>query len=426
MASLDDEFIPAYSEKENPAPQPVAPAQNVLPQNNASQNLDAEFVANDQPSQQSAQQPAASPTNQPSALQSFLRTILPNPSHVPFGLNVASGLLAAPFPNAQRNVLSQLPQVALGQQPNVFNRAGAQIGNIIPSMMLGGESMLGQAAGGAAQGALQAPPGQRMHEAGINALTAIGLTKGLPYLNTLLGSSSIKNTAEAIQKNHDAIMDDAIGGFNDVSQGVAARNVPNVPISANYITRLKKYFPQTEAYKKMINDAKGGNYNALRDLQAGMWEKGTAYKGSDSIAEQNLGDELLEKRDQVNDQIRNHLINTGNPDLAEKLSNSMDKYRNLKEIYYSNPQISKLVDETTRKVPKNLMSVVQEDSKPMNAFRQANPEVGQNINTMNARNSLINLMKGLGWTGAGATGLASAYHYLLPHEAVNTSVIQNQ
>lgn len=436
MAGLDSYFTPYpisdlnddsnnNAAPANPAPQPVAQPETVATAPVANQNLHSYFQPYDK---QNA--PVAAPQSMPQssqqipAWQAMLRHILPSPS-IPFGLNVTSGLLSAGAKGAEKNALQNLPQMMTGQQPTFATNAANQIGSAIPSLMTGAESIPGQSLVAGIMGAAGAPPGQRMHEASINALTALGIGKVLPLVNTLLGNSGVKETANAIQANHDAMMQQAQNAFQTVSKGVNDRGITQVPFDKSIIKQARDYFPQTTAARNLLNDAKSGDYNSLRDLQSEMWQRGTASKGSDLISEQNKGEELLDLRDKLNQSISDHLINTGNEDLNNVLNHGRNTYYNLQKTFYSHPTISKLVDEDVRKVPKNLMTVIQEDSKPMNAFRQANPQVQENINTLHARNALASLGKGLGIGGGALAGGATLYHYLFPEHPTVNAPVQN-
>ena len=89
--------------------------------------------------------------------------------------------------------------------------------------------------------------------------------------------------------------------------------------------------------------------------------------------------------------------------MSNKLSSANKIYKDLKETYYSHPTISKLVEPTLRKVPKNINSVVSEISKPMERIRQAHPELVNELNKSEAKENAIKLLKNVGrYGGAGA------------------------
>ena len=253
-------------------------------------------------------------------------------------MNVASGLMSSVMPNngpnGQSQVMSNLPQIAMGQTPGMAENIASGIGSSIPSLMTGGESKLGQAASGGIIGALQAQPGEALKSGLTNALTTLGLGTTLPYISKLVRPVDSNEIAKEIQSAHDQLSDKASQGFQNVSQGVNDRGITQVPINPNLIEDISNYFPKTKSSNALINNAKSGDYNSLRDLQSDLWTRATKASKSNLIADQNQAEEMFDKRDQINDYISNHLKNTGNDDLDNLLNQSRYDYANLKNTFY--------------------------------------------------------------------------------------------
>ncbi len=330
---------------------------------------------------------------------------IPKPG-LPLGLNVASGLMSSAMPQPQRNMMAQLPQIATGQPYGLPQKAATAVGSMIPNVMAGGEGALGQMGAGAAMGAIQAQPGNRVHDAATNALSTLAVFKGAPYVASLFRKVDPTYTANLIQKGHDTLMSQAENAFKDVSKGVHDRGIATVPTQEIKFNGLKKYFPDTDEAKKLLNDAKTGNYNALRKVQSDLWTKATKNLRSDLEVDRMRGEEMLERRDKINNAISNHLKNTGNHDLDAVLNKARSDYHDLKDIYYSHPTISKLVDEHTREIPENIFTTLRKNSVPLNRLKEFHPDITADINALNNKKDLKSTMKALAW---GATGSGTAY-----------------
>lgn len=373
--------------------------------------------------------PASKVQNGPNwkEILSKVANYIPKPS-LPIGLNVASGLASSAMPEPQRNMMAQLPQIATGQPYGLPQKAATAVGSMIPNVMAGGESALGQMGAGAAMGAAQAKPGERMHDAATNALSTLAVFKGAPYVASLFRQVNPTDTANLIQKGHDALKEQAENAFKDVSKGVHERGIATVPTQEIKFNGLRKYFPDTDEAKKLLNDAKTGNYNALRKVQSDLWTKATKNLRSDLEVDRMRGEEMLERRDKINNAISNHLQNTGNHDLDAVLNKARSDFHDLKDIYYSHPTISKLVDEHTREIPENIFTTLKKNSVPLNRLKEFHPDISADINALNNKKNLKSSLKALGWSGGalGTTylGLRALTKSASPHSS--SSAVQNQ
>jgi hypothetical protein len=370
-------------------------------------------------------------------IKSGLRTILPTPQ-MPLGLNVASGALSAFMPPTQRNLLEQAPQIMSGSNYGVPQKIASSVGETIPAMLAGGGSLPGQAMAGFGMGAMSAPSGQRLESGAENALLTTGIGKVLPMIGKTIGNlvspATNKSMASNIQNIHDAIGSQASQGFQDVSKGVSDRGLTQVPMQQSVMDDISnaiksKYFPKTEQANDLINRAASGDYNALRDMQSELWRKGTKAASSDSLLDNNKADEIFDLRDRINNSISNHLVNTGHDDLNALLNQSKAGYKYLQDTFYNKniPQeMRKMVNPDIRQVPKNLGTLLQTDSIPMQNVRNAistppnnnwlgnNPYTHtQDIQSYNMNKGIKPLAKTLGWGGVGLgelAGLWKLYH----------------
>lgn len=294
--------------------------------------------------------------------------------------------------------LGNIPQLAkyLDQAKNIFSKSpnASQIG--------------GSAAGNALLGAVMTPENQ-----GTGAL--IGGTLGAAVPGVEKGIQAIKSsgllpTKKSLTSNifnvHDALDNRAAEGFKAVSEGVNQRGITQVPIESSFIHDLKEYFPKTKQANALLESAASGDYNALRKIQSDLYTNAKSNLKSDLEVERMRAAEMLEKRDEINQAISNHLIDTGNMDLNEILNASRNDYRLLQDIYYNKNMpnaLVKMVDSETRKIPNNLLTVLKEESKPMNKFLEFHPGLKESLNRYLSLEAIKKpLKKSAGITGLGA------------------------
>lgn len=212
--------------------------------------------------------------------------------------------------------------------------------------------------------------------AGGKALTALNPTKLLTTKN------GIKN---AILKPHDALENRANTAFKEVSSGVNARGVNQLPtasLSPIDFNNMRSYFPATRQYDTLLTGAEYGDYNALRKLQSDLYTNGKKNLGSGLEADRMKGAEMLEKRNDINQVISDHLIKTGNTDLADKLQVARNDWRTLQQTYYNenmNNALVNMVNKQFRKVPNNLIDILGEDSIPMKNLLDFHPGLESRI-----------------------------------------------
>lgn len=222
-----------------------------------------------------------------------------------------------------------------------------------------------------------------------------------PFAKNFLNKISYKGIGKVIQNSHDYLKNEASNIFDDVSNEVNNRNIPKFPTRNNVFNQIRSgnYLPDTRQSRLLINNAENGDYNALRDLQSDLGTLGRRAKSSELLSENNKGNEMFDLRDIINEDISDHLKNTGNQDLSDSLDKAIKKWSDLHEIYYSDPTIAKLVNEQTRYIPRNIPNILLRESKPMNLIRSAHPDT---IKALKIRNALM-------WSGIGGLGILGDY-----------------
>lgn len=223
---------------------------------------------------------------------------------------------------------------------------------------------------------------------------------------------SIKNS---ILNTHDVLENKASDAFKKVSDEVNKRGITQVPIEHEMIESLREYFPKTKVANKLIEDAKSGNYNALRKMQSDLYQSGKKNLGSDFEADRMKGAEMFEKREDINQAISNHLQKTGNFDLNEILNTARNDYKTLQKIYYHpnmNNAIVNMVNKDYRKIPKNLIEVLSEESNPMQALKDFHGGLENALKKYHTRGNIFSATKKIAVPAAiGAAGGYGAYQY---------------
>lgn len=221
------------------------------------------------------------------------------------------------------------------------------------------------------------------------SLVSKGISKVLP-----------ENAYKFIQKAHDAKEAALSDIFTDVSQKANELGV-KVSLPKDLISQIIKNGPKTDRFKDFANKAKNGDYDALRKLQSELYTRGKNYKKSDLASETDFGDILFEQRAKINDSIIKSLAKSQQPELAEKLHGARVGWKELEDLYYSNPQIAKLVG-AEREVPFTYKPLKRE-SAYIEKLKTEHPEIEKKLK--NARRAKqIGALLGAG-LGASAYGL---------------------
>lgn len=294
---------------------------------------------------------------------------------------------------------SKLPEVALAAKSMMRNPMIEQGVNAI-SNLVKSHPFASSVAGNALLGGAYAPDDQVMGMALGGAAPVIG--KGLssawnvskPFAkepsNLFTSNNDIKNM---LLKKHDELEKRASDAFDYVNNEVGNRGIDKMPLTTKYMTPgktvskefiqgLQEYLPKSRQNQNMINEAMKGDYNALRKLQTDMYTRGKKNLTSNFEADRMKGSEILEKRQDINDAIHHYLNSTGHEDLGNVLKNANQDWRTLKNVYYNDNMknsLIKMFDKNIRRIPKNLSTILSEESVPMNQLREFHPDLEKKI-----------------------------------------------
>lgn len=251
-------------------------------------------------------------------------------------------------------------------------------------------------------------PEGALQTAGELFLPGKAASEGYGLLKHTFGYETPSTVAKAVQASHDVLKNNASQLFDMVENEAKNRGINTIPINSKLIDEASQNLPNTRAVKNLLDKAKTGDYSYVRKLQSELGNRGTNRLSSDLASDRDIGEEMLDTREKINQSISNHFKDMGHDDLDNLLTEARSKYKQLKDTYYSHPTISKLVDESQRKIPRNIMNVFSEDSVPMQRLREQNPFIQRNLdareNTKNALDTLKKLFKGLTYAGGGIFG----------------------
>jgi|SRR6478752_3045232 len=219
-----------------------------------------------------------------------------------------------------------------------------------------------------------------------------------------------RSWVERVQQGHDLMKGKAEDMFNFIKDQIPSRKIPNMEMSENLLNEAEQHLPDTRATKKLIGNARSGDYNAVHKLQSDLGRRGFGRLASEDYAQRDVGEEILDTRDKLLEQIKSHFNDTGNEDLSNTLDKARDQWRNLKDIYYGHPKVAQMVEQDTRLVPKNPENIFSEESVPMKKVLDQHPEIPQELHTMNTANRFINNLKKKSSIGLGLTTAAGGLY----------------
>lgn len=248
--------------------------------------------------------------------------------------------------------------------------------------------------------------------AGSPAMNVIGnealtLGKGIKSALTKIDTNGLM---KGVQNAHDKLLKGASDIYDYIKSEVKPRGVSNIDISPNLINEAEANLPKTRANKKLIEDARSGDYEALHNIQSDLGKKGTKALSSDLSADRNIGEEMMDTREKINEAIENKFKENGHEDLAKLLQEARGKYRTLKDTYYSHPTIAKLVNPEIRKIPSNPLKTFSEESVPMQKVLNSHPELSTAVKTNDMAKEFFKKLNKLKNVGIG-TGIAGGAIY---------------
>ncbi len=304
------------------------------------------------------------------------------------GLKGASAL--AKVPQALQNPLALAGAGAIATPGNKADRA----------LGAGGALLLG--AGGKAAGKVAGKVGDKLPA----------------FMRGLTSKSTPESLVESVQKPHDRLQSTADELYGQVRNAVKKRDI-KIPLKDEHLNQIEEILPKTRASKKLIERAKSGDYDAVHDLQSHLYKKGTKGLASDDIALENQGEEILDLRDKINDDLEKHLLKEGHIDVAHVLRQGKKTYKQIMDTYYPKnlrKGIGKMVQSDLRLVPENPEKLFTQNSVPMKDFLAKHTETAKHTQGIKEKKAAVkalnNMFGGVAGTG-GALYLGKSVYDLL-------------
>lgn len=226
-------------------------------------------------------------------------------------------------------------------------------------------------------------------------------------LRGLTNEATNDKLAEAVQKPHDILADKADRLYGYVKNQINKRGI-STPVSKEYLKKAERLLSDTKGNSLLIKNAKSGDYNALHDLQSQLYKKGTKGLASDDPGVNNLGEEMLDLRDSINDDLNDLLVKNGHGDIASSLKQGRSTHRKIKQTYYNKliPKgIGKLVNQDIREVPKDATKLFDKNSLPVKNFLKEHPEAVEQIKGINEKKDAHKALGGMLTSGAKLGGI---------------------
>ena len=213
-----------------------------------------------------------------------------------------------------------------------------------------------------------------------------------------------KKMISKLQSSHDVLENESSKLYNFVKDEVKFRGIKDVPISSNLIDQVEYYLPRTKQNIALIKKARSGDYDAIHTMQSDLGKRGQKMKSSTLGADRDQGELMLDLRQEINNNTHDFFEKTMNYDLSDALGLARDKFKELKDIYYGYNPITRVVGEL-RKLPKNPMTLLGEDSAPIKKLLNEHPDIKRDVETYLKRQKSLTKVKQVGKFGFTIGGL---------------------
>lgn len=200
------------------------------------------------------------------------------------------------------------------------------------------------------------------------------VAKGASRIKKFLKEPDLRQALKDTQKKVNTIDKQYGKTLDKIESEVDSRGLNNIPVDKQLISQAKQLLDKTPETKALIKEAEGGNYKALRAVQADLRVMGENALSNKLSTERKIGKQAMSVRDRLNKGIEDYFESSGNKDLADDLGATRQGYKNMKDIYFSTPALAKAFGKSQR-IPKNPATLLTEDSAEMTKFFKAHPEM---------------------------------------------------
>jgi hypothetical protein len=228
------------------------------------------------------------------------------------------------------------------------------------------------------------------------------------FLRGLSSKSTNEDLIQSVLKPHDRLQSTADELYGQVRKAIKKRDI-KPQVNPKYLDEIMEYpSMQSKTHKELIQKAKEGDYEALHKIQSSLYKKGTKDTlNPDSVIE-TRGENILEIRDKINEDLERSLLKEGHIDVAHVLKQGKKAVAQLKSTYFNKhlpKSIGKLVHSETRLIPKEPRKMFDQKSSPMDEFLAKHPDTAKHAKGIREKEDAIKMLNSLFTKGGIAGGL---------------------
>lgn len=217
----------------------------------------------------------------------------------------------------------------------------------------------------------------------------------------VLKAPDLKQSIRETQAKVNAATEKSGKIFDEIENTLEKKGKNIVEVNPELIDKAKSML--SKKFKNIIQQARTGDYKALRRLQAALGAKERKGLASKNLGDIDQAENIGVIRDDINQTIQKHLEVNGFEDLAKALNKNRGDYAAIQKTYFSTPQLAKVFGKS-QKVPAKPMTLLSEESAEMKKFMAAHPEVKEALTKALKHESKMKKIKGFGsMLGIGTT-----------------------
>lgn len=228
------------------------------------------------------------------------------------------------------------------------------------------------------------------------------------FMRGLTSKSTPEALVQSVQKPHDRLQSTADEFYGQVRDAIKKRDI-KVPIDEKFLTQAREYFPKNKtSVNELFERAKKGDYEAIHKIQSSLYKKGTKQLSGDDLVKENEGEDIIDLRDRINTYLENHLLKSGNLDVAHVLRQGKKAHKQIMDTYYApnlRKGIGKMVQRDLRLVPEKPEKLFNQNSVPMKEFLAKHPEAAKHAQEIKEKEEAAKALNSLLTKGGVAGGL---------------------
>lgn len=220
-------------------------------------------------------------------------------------------------------------------------------------------------------------------------LVGAGINKVKPHFKAPDLQESIRTT----QSKVNALTEKSGKIFDHIEDTLEKEGKNVISVDKDLIEKAKSML--SNKFNNIIEQAKTGDYKALRKLQSSLGAKERKGLASKNLGDIDQAENIGVVRDAINETIQKHLETNGFEDLAKALNKNRNDYAQIQKTYFSTPQLAKVFGKS-QKVPKNPKTLLTEESVEMKRFMSNHPEVKEALTKALKHDKKMKRLKSVG------------------------------